>query len=499
MALFALVSLWVVGLDVYQVVVNHRVWTGTDGLFIADQMQYLAWIRDAANHGLASDLFVLQQTPHDYLQPAVEISAGLTALGMAPWLALIIWKPVAVITSFFALRGYIREELRERFAYRAALVLALFFGSVGILGDLWLPFWSWGYAFGLMGIAAMLGALLLFNRARAEGRFSPWPAVLGLLAAWLHPWQGETFILLLIGAEAISWVAMRGESRARALRSRPALATLGLTIVGTALPLLYYVILDRADPIWQAGQQANDVSWGIGSILVALAPLLVVGAVAYFRRPRNYLAAATRAWPLATFVVYGLAEAGIGATPLHAFAGITIPLAVLAVEAGRSIRWTIPRPRLLATLVVAVATIPASVYEIVDAHHWMRPQRNDGNFIYHSEQRALSFLARDRVPGSVLAEYYLGAVIPAQTGRHTYIGDVLWSVPNYNQRFALTFNLFQWPLPEKAAQKFVRSTGVRFVLEDCHGHAGGLVRKLRPISRAVYQFGCASVIEIRRS
>jgi hypothetical protein len=479
------------------VVVNGRIWTGTDGLFIADQMQYLAWIRDAANHGLASDLFVLHQTPHDYLQPAVEISAGLTALGVAPWLSLILWKPVAVVSSFFALRAYTREELKDRFAYRAALVLALFFGSVGILGDLWLPFWSWGYAFGLMGIAAMLGGLLLFNRARAEGRFSPWPAALGLLAAWLHPWQGETFILLLIGAEAIAWLAARGERPAESVRERPPLRMLALTIVGTALPLLYYLILDRADPIWRAGRQANDVSWGVGSILIALAPLLVMAGIAYFRRPRNYLAAATRAWAVATFVVYGLAEAGLGATPLHSFAGITIPLAVLAVEAARSIPWAIPRSRPIATLVVAIATVPASVVFMVNAYHWMRPQRNDGNFIYHSEQRALSFLARDPTPGAVLAEYYLGAVIPAETGRHTYIGDVLWSVPNYDRRFALTFNLFQWPLTNRDAQRFVRSTGVRFVLEDCHGHAGGLVRKLRPISRAVYQFGCAAVLEIR--
>jgi hypothetical protein len=476
------------------VIVHRRVWTGTDGLFIADQMQYLAWIRDAANHGLASDLFVLHQTPHDYLQPAVEISAGLTALGMAPWLSLILWKPLALIGSFFALRGYIREELQNRFAYRVALVLALFFGSAGVLGDLWLPFWSWGYTFGLMGIAAMLAALLLFNRARASGRFSLWPAVLGLLAGWLHPWQGETFIALLIGSEAASWLAFRREARTR---WGPELAMLGLTVIATALPLLYYLILDRADPIWHAGAKANDVSWGIESILIALAPLLIVAAFAYVRRPRSYLAVATRVWPLATFVVYGFAEAGLGATPLHSFAGITIPLAVLAVEAVRLLPRAFPGWRLAATAVVAVATIPASTYELINAHHWMRPQRNDGNFIFHSEQRAVSFLARDRQPGSVLAEYYLGAVIPAETGRHTYIGDVLWSVPDYNLRFTRTFRLFEWPESDSSARQFVLSTGAKFVLEDCHGHAGGLVRKLHPITVASYTFGCATVMQIR--
>src|SRR5881227_3320669 len=68
---FAAVSLWVIGLDLWQVVVHGRVWTGTDGVYIVDQMQYLAWIRDASHHVLSSNLFVLRATPHDYFQPAV--------------------------------------------------------------------------------------------------------------------------------------------------------------------------------------------------------------------------------------------------------------------------------------------------------------------------------------------------------------------------------------------------------------------------------------------
>ncbi|TMM04131.1 MAG: hypothetical protein E6G05_06720 [Actinobacteria bacterium] len=86
--------------------------------------------------------------------------------------------------------------------------------------------------------------------------------------------------------------------------------------------------------------------------------------------------------------------------------------------------------------------------------------------------------------------------MPAITGRHTYIGDFLWSVPNYKQRFAQTFNLFKWPETNTAAWAFVRSTGARFVLDDCHGHAGGLVKKLTPISRAIYPFGCSTVLQL---
>ena len=46
-------------------------WTGTDGFFIVDQMQYLAWIQSASHHLLVANLFVLRGTPSDYFQPAV--------------------------------------------------------------------------------------------------------------------------------------------------------------------------------------------------------------------------------------------------------------------------------------------------------------------------------------------------------------------------------------------------------------------------------------------
>ena len=91
----ALMSMWVVGLDLYYAIAHDRVWTGTDGFFIVDQMQYLAWIQSASHHLLVSNLFVLRSTPSDYFQPAVAISGAIAALGVAPWLALLLWKPVA--------------------------------------------------------------------------------------------------------------------------------------------------------------------------------------------------------------------------------------------------------------------------------------------------------------------------------------------------------------------------------------------------------------------
>src|ERR1700681_2257357 len=65
LGVFACLSLWILALDLWQVVAYGRVWTGTDGIYLVDQMQYLAWIKDAASHVLASNLFVLQPTPVD--------------------------------------------------------------------------------------------------------------------------------------------------------------------------------------------------------------------------------------------------------------------------------------------------------------------------------------------------------------------------------------------------------------------------------------------------
>ena len=123
---FAAISMWVVALDLWRGVFDGQVWTGTDGVYIVDQMQYLAWIKDASKHLLASNLFVLRGTQADYFNPAVVVSGGLTALGMAPWLSLLLWKPVAVIGFFFAVRAFVWRLLSGLWPRRAALVLALF-------------------------------------------------------------------------------------------------------------------------------------------------------------------------------------------------------------------------------------------------------------------------------------------------------------------------------------------------------------------------------------
>ncbi|HEY2657196.1 MAG TPA: hypothetical protein VGI55_15505 [Solirubrobacteraceae bacterium] len=499
LCLFAAVSLFVLGADLWQVIVHGRVWTGTDGVYIVDQMQYLAWIKDASKHVLASNLFVLRGTPADYFNPAVVVSGGLTALGMAPWLSLLLWKPVAVVAFFFAVRAFAWRLLTGLWPRRAALVLALFFGSFtnvygsfSVLGDLFPGFLTWGYVFGVMALAAMVWSLVAHSDSRLNNRRLWLAGLLGGLASLLHPWNGELLIGVVVAAELV--MVLSGLYKRVDLKLT--IATLG----GTGIPLLYYAILGKSDVSWKLAQVASKHSFSFWTITIALVPLLVPAAVAYTRRPTTFLAAAARTWPVAAFAIFVLSGTSLGATPLHSFQGITIPLAMLAVEGFQIIGWErIQRPVLAGAVLVALFTIPATVEELHIAQGLAAPTPENANFIRSDERDALNYLAHDKEPGSVITRSYLGDVVPGKTGRHTYIGDCLWSEP---QCMGLTYNA-QWlfagapsgnPTPE-AALSFVLSSGARFLLADCETTTD-IPKLLGPVIRSTHSFGCAAVYEV---
>jgi hypothetical protein len=492
---FAAVSMWVVGLDVWQVVAHDRVWTGTDGFYVVDQMQYLAWIRDASHHLLASNLFVLRSTPIDYFQPAVAISGGLSAVGLAPWLSLLVWKPVAVISAFYAIRAYARRSLSGLWSRRAVLVLGLFFGSfsiiygsVGVVGDLLPGFLSWGYTFGLIAVAAMIAALVAYDRSRVEQRRRWAPALLGVLASSMHPWQGELLILIVLGAEGKMWLKNGRAQRGAALPV--------LTLLATGIPLLYYLVLGHADLSWQLARNSSQHGFSFWTIGLAVAPLALPAILGYRRRSDTFLDAATRAWPIAACVVFVLSATGLSSAPLHAFEGITVPLAVLAVRGvrGTNLR-RIRYQRLLGSLAVAAATIPATAFQLNEAPPLVAPSAGNANFITRDERQALDYLDRAREPGGVITRFYLGAVVPAETGRRTFVGDCLWSEPDCSDHAKIAQDLFDGTLDAETAKTFVLATHARFVLADCQAQSD-LTIVLGPVIRSVRRFGCATVYSV---
>lgn len=495
LGVFVAVSAFVLGLDLWRVIFSGAVWTGTDGVYIVDQLQYLAWIREASHHVLVSNLFVLRDSPADYFQPAVVVSGGLTALGIAPWLSLLLWKPVAVVAFFFAVRAYARRSVAGTWPRRAALVLTLFFGSFtlvygtwSVLGDLFPGFLSWGYVFGLMALAAMVWGLVAYDDARGNGRRLWVPGALGALATLLHPWNGELLIALVVAAELVMLAQRR--------YGRHQLRLTTYTLIGTGVPLLYYAILGKADVNWKLAQVASKHSFPFWSIALAVAPLLLPAIFAYRNKPTTFLAAATRMWPLAAFAIFLLSGTSLGATPLHAFQGITVPLAVLAVEGLQLLGWRrLRHPMLIGAAAIALFTIPATVQELSLAHSLAAPSRGNANFITRDERSALDYLEDDKQPGSVMTQPYLGAAVPGKTGRRTYVGDCLWSEPNCLGLTNNAWSLFNGWLSPAAARSLIISTGVRFVLADCLTTAD-MRKLLGPIIRSARGFGCAAVYEV---
>lgn len=501
LAAFAAASMWVVALDLHRAVTHGLVWTGTDGFYIVDQMQYLAWIQEAAKHVLVSNLFVLHPTAVDYFQPAIVISGGLTALGVAPWLSLLLWKPVAVLAAFYAIRAYAYRTLEGRWARRVALAFGLFFGSItiiygtpGVLGDLFPAFLSWGYTFGLLASAMLLFALLAYARlhdgVEPAGRWSLLvPGVIGALAGLIHPWQGELMILIVIGSEVTVWALRRG--------GRPRLALPAVTLVLTGAPLLYYELLGRLDPSWKLARVASKHAFSLGTILLAIVPIALPALLAYRERPRAFLEVANRVWPAAALAIYVLSASAVSATPLHAFEGITVPLSILAIQGIQRLRVPrVPAARLLATAVVLAATVPAMISELATARSAVAPAAGNANFITHSERAALRYLAKDREPGGVFTRFYLGTVVPAETGRHTFVGDCLWSEPDCTPRAEITQMVFDQELPPSSARWLVARIGARFVLADCSTRRD-MAAVLAPLTLAVHRFGCAAVYTLR--
>jgi hypothetical protein len=263
----------------------------------------------------------------------------------------------------------------------------------------------------------------------------------------------------------------------------------------TALPLLYYELLGRLDLSWKLARVASKHTFPLGSILLALVPLLVLALFA--RRPRSFLAATAPAWVVAALVVYAVSASGAAATPLHAFEGVTIPLAVLAVQGCQRLGWSrIPHPRLAAGALIAAFTVPAVAYQLDNARDLVAFQPAQATFILPDERHALRYLANDAAPGGVMARSYLGAVVPAETGRHTFVGDCLWSEPNCSQRLVTVKALFTGGLSPSAAQRIVVDSGARFLLADCRPTVD-LPRLLGPVIVAQHRFGCARVYQVQ--
>lgn len=155
----------------------HLRLTGADGVIGADQLQYIAWARDAGAHGLASDLFVLRATAHVFAQPMFSLSGALWRLGLPLQAAYLLWKPVAIAALFVSARLWTRRMFPGEPGSRlAALALSLFFYTPLAALVLWASIGSAQLQNQLGVLAGEMfpaGELWGICRARSRWRWSP--------------------------------------------------------------------------------------------------------------------------------------------------------------------------------------------------------------------------------------------------------------------------------------------------------------------------------------
>lgn len=481
--------------------------TGGDGFLVADPLQYLTWLREASGSIAVENLYDLRGGPHSFVHPGV-VAAGLLHLaGLGLVASYAAFKPVAVLSLVAGAAAICRRFLARASDQALALVLALFFASpvaalVGwaaiggqgtkyrfdfVSGELWSGTYLWGYVFTGIAVGLMPLALLAYERGRAGGGSRRWlaaSAAAGLLSAWLQPWQGITLVLILAGAELVS--VRRGH------RVRDAVADLAGPVVAVALPLTYYLALSKLDESWTLAGQINDFPrWPWYVTVLGLAPLGLPALLAYRLPAPDWGAIALRVWPLAGLVVF---YQPLGTFPFHAFQGLTIPLAVMAVMALRA--WLGERRLSPALAIAAVVVLCAAgtAYRANELREAVVLERQP--FVLDAGERAaLRYMEAAGPEGGVLTPVYSGIVVPAYTGRETWIGAGSWT-PDFERRRLLTERLFSGRMPAGQARAVVRASGARFLYVDCHDR-GDIGPSVRAFADPPRRFGCASVYRVR--
>jgi hypothetical protein len=485
-----------------------RVWlrgglvTGADGFLVADPMQYLDWARQAGEHALIANRYDLAPGPRSFLHPGLLVSGLLYRLGASPAVAYLTWKPVAIASLFAGSLLLVRRVLPRSDDRRLALVLALFacspvaaivgWGAIGdhgdklsmdfVTGELWTGSYLWGYVFTAIAVGLLPLGLLAYERAREGGprRALALAAGAGLLCAWLQPWQGATFALVIGAAEAVA--VRRGRPARHALRD------LAVPIAATAAPLVYYLLLSKLDASWELAGRANDLPrWPWWALVFGPLPLVLPAVFAYRLPAPSFAAVALRVWPLAALLVY---FQPFGTFPFHAFQGLSIPLAVLAVLALRAHLGDRPirlAPAIAAVLVLCAIGTAYRAQQLADAVHLARQPF----FLTADERAALRYLDTTPEPGGVLAPVYSGILVPAYTGRETWVGAGSWT-PDQPVRADEAEALFAGRLGPRAAIALIERSGARFLYSDCHGRAD-IAAQVAPITAPPKRFGCATV------
>jgi hypothetical protein len=468
--------------------------TGTDGIQVADHLQYLAWIRDAGDHVLFSNRFDTVDDPHLFLHPMFVLSGLAWKLGVSLQVALIAWKLAGVALLFWGFAAYVRRTVPPAGAARAAtLTLALFFFAPAAPITDWLGrrnddlgFGSLvmaleqfpaGLVFGGATVAVTLGLMALFLLAaerllEAPGRPTLLAAIslAGLLVAWLHPWQGLTLLGILAGL----WAWSRFDRR---------YLRLAVPAIATAAPFAYYAVLARTDSAWSDVSAPNGMPHLGTWLFIAFVPTLAAGALGARRPGADVQERVMLLWPVAAVAVYFALDRSFF---YHALLGLSLPLAVLGVRAWMRARL----PAAAAVVAVILLTLPGMAL-------YMQLLADDAadHFLTDDEAAAMEHLRDSPRDGPVVSSVEFGRAVPAFADRNTWVGHPTWT-PGYEDRVSRAEELFDGRLDSGAARALVAGTGATFAVSDCR-HDADLRGALGSLVRSVRRFGCAEVYELR--
>jgi hypothetical protein len=469
--------------------------TGANGLFPADQLQYLAWITSMAEHGLAASNFDLGSHRHVYIGPVFFVSSLLVRAGASPQLAYLLWLPIATGALVMAYRSFVASSLSDRFDRACALCLALFaFTPLLPIGD-WVGLIGGDVArdFGLVAtdtspVLALWGAfpvalvlalcvVVLVAAERILAAKRPSPATLGLcagtalLASWTHPWQGIVLIVTLAG------LALAEGRRRQVL-------WLAVPAVAAGLPLVYFHLLPTLDSAWETARLGTSLISGFDRAvtLAAVAPLTLAALPALLRRPSTQRGKTLRIWVVATFATWAVDPP----YEIHALETLTLPLAILAAEGWRGLQ--VRKPVLLGF--VALMIVPGAIWATKVLEVQVREHRG-AYLLRPADRAALDYVRSSAPPGGVLAPFEISMAVPAFTDRPTWIGHPVWT-PWFFYRVTQGERLFAGRSSDAGAVRFVRHLKPRIVLAPC-GTSPRLSRQLEQIVERSRRFGCAAV------
>ncbi len=524
-AVFAVASFALFGLNAVDAAANNRLYLGAGGATPKDSLQYLAWATDAGHHGLIANRYGFNDGGHVFLHP-IWLLTGLLHVdaGVSYVLLLGLWQAAALILLVIVLRRYAHLVLGNDGRARAvALLLALFLVSPFFLfvvnlqlhldGTQWVWLlthsgyaveWISGYFPKALAVTAMIGYLIALERLMVTldrptlGAELLQPAgfaaaALGATAAFLHPWQGIELAILTVGLAV--WDGLLSRRNVRLL----------LALVAIGVPLLYYLILPKIDAGWATasrgpGKHQNGIpllGW-----LTTFGPAALASIPGWRTRATSDRQRLLRLWPLAALVTFVVAPTG----KFDAFVGVSVPLALLTVLGWRRVLeerrlkgrnpWVL---RFLATagvVVLVFGAAPATIRLLIRYRVLGQTLAQLGR----PEADALDYLA-GQPRGGVLSTADVGLWVPALTDDSTYVGHPVWT-PHWHRRSRAVGRLFgdpgTRPLLPAAQLALIEQPGARYVLEPCRARAK-LWPLLQPLGYSRHAFGCATVYSRGRS